>query len=164
MNEGLARFNALPKEEAEAVLLSCFPNGDWAAQVVAGRPYPDPDILYLTAGQGLLFLADADWLAAFQAHPRIGDRGGHEPAKSEHEQSGVREAPERTLAALAAENRAYEERFGHVFLIAAAGRSAEEILDALRSRMRNRPDAELEVAKRELRKIMLLRLERWLDT
>jgi 2-oxo-4-hydroxy-4-carboxy-5-ureidoimidazoline decarboxylase len=164
LNEGLARFNALPTEEAEVVLLSCFPNRDWAARVVAERPYPDPDILYLAAGRGLLFLTDAEWLAAFGAHPRIGERGGHEPAKSEHEQSGIREAPDTTLAALATENRAYEERFGHVFMIAAAGRSAEEILTALRSRMRNRPDAELEVAKGELQKIMLLRLERWLDT
>ena len=164
MNEGLARFNALPAEEAEGFLLSCFPNRDWAARVVAERPYPDPDILYLTAERGLFLLTDADWLAAFEAHPRIGERGGHEPAKSEHEQSGIREAPDATLAALAAENRAYEERFGHVFLIAAAGRSAEEILTELRSRMRNRHDVELEVAKRELRKIMLLRLEGWLDT
>ena len=164
MNEGLARFNALPAEEAEGFLLSCFPNRDWAARVVAERPYSDPDILYLTAERGLLLLTDADWLAAFEAHPRIGERGGHAPAKSEHEQSGIREASEATLAALAAENRAYEERFGHVFLIAAAGRSAEEILTELRSRMRNRHDVELEVAKRELRKIMLLRLEGWLDT
>jgi 2-oxo-4-hydroxy-4-carboxy-5-ureidoimidazoline decarboxylase len=63
-----------------------------------------------------------------------------------------------TLAALAAENRRYEERFGHVFLIFASGRSAEEILSELRRRLSNDPAAELEEAKRELRKIALMRL------
>ena len=63
-----------------------------------------------------------------------------------------------TLAALAAENRQYEDRFGHVFLIAASGRSADEILAELRRRIGNDPAVELEEAKRELRKIAQLRL------
>jgi 2-oxo-4-hydroxy-4-carboxy-5-ureidoimidazoline decarboxylase len=63
-----------------------------------------------------------------------------------------------TLAALTAENRQYENRFGHVFLIAASGRTADEILAELRRRIGNDPAAELEEAKRELRKIAQLRL------
>ncbi len=69
-------------------------------------------------------------------------------------------ASEETLAALADENRRYEARFGHVFLIAAGGRSAEEILAELRRRMANDPAAELEEAERELRQIARLRLDR----
>jgi 2-oxo-4-hydroxy-4-carboxy-5-ureidoimidazoline decarboxylase len=65
-----------------------------------------------------------------------------------------------TLAELAAENRRYEDRFGHVFLIFASGRAAEEILAELRRRMKNDPATELQEAKRELRKIAHLRLER----
>jgi 2-oxo-4-hydroxy-4-carboxy-5-ureidoimidazoline decarboxylase len=68
-------------------------------------------------------------------------------------------APE-TLTALAAENRRYEEKFGHVFLIAASGRSGEEILAELKRRMGNDPHAELQEAKRELRKIARLRLQK----
>lgn len=116
----------------------------------------------MAASADLAYLSDDAWLAAIAAHPRIGERGGHEPARSEQEQKRVREASDETLAALTAENRAYEERFGHVFLIAAAGRSADEILSELRRRMGNRPDVELGVARRELRKIMLLRLDGWL--
>ncbi len=70
------------------------------------------------------------------------------------------EAADQTKAALAAENRRYEERFGHVFLIFASGRSGEEILAELRRRMSNDPATELQEAKRELRRIAKLRLER----
>ena len=101
-------------------------------------------------------LTDAEWLEAMKAHPRIGERGG---ADSSREQSRAMQAPTETLAELAAENRRYESRFGHVFLIFASGRGADEILVELRRRMKNDPEAEMEEAKRELRKIAHLRLE-----
>ena len=102
-------------------------------------------------------LTDADWLAAMQAHPRIGERGG---ADSTTEQRRAMSAPAETLAELAAENRRYEERFGHIFLVFASGRSAGEILAELERRMTNDPAAELQEAKRELRRIALARMER----
>jgi len=108
-------------------------------------------------------LSDTDWLQAFAAHPRIGERGGHSAATSEREQSRVMQAPDETLDALRAENQAYEEKFGHIFLIAAAGRSAGEILAALRERMDNDPATEVEVAAAEQRKIARLRLLSLLD-
>jgi OHCU decarboxylase len=68
-------------------------------------------------------------------------------------------AGDRTLAELADENRLYEARFGHVFLISAAGRSAEEVLEALRERMNHDAETEIKVAAEEQRKITRLRLE-----
>jgi OHCU decarboxylase len=108
-------------------------------------------------------LGDGDWLQAFTAHPRIGERGGHAPATSEQEQSRVMKAGDETLDALRAENRIYEQRFGHVFLVAAAGRSADDILRSLRERVTNDPATELEVAAEEQRKITRLRLLALLD-
>lgn len=105
-------------------------------------------------------LTDEEWLAAMKAHPRIGERGGDAPRSSEREQSRAMQSSAETLAALAAENRRYEERFGHVFLIFASGRSGEEILAELRRRMKNSPADELQEAKRELRGIALMRLEK----
>jgi len=104
-------------------------------------------------------LTTEDWLASFAAHPRIGERGGHAPAASDREQSTVARGSDVTLAAIAAENREYERRFGHVFLIAASGRTAEEILASLRGRMGNDAATELHVAAGEQRKITRLRLE-----
>lgn len=159
MNDGLARFNELPSEAAEDALYVCFANRRWASAVAAGRPYPTIAAAVEAAGSAWTDTSDVEWLAAFEAHPRIGERGGHAPSASEREQSGLASADPQTLAALAVENREYEMRFGHVFLIAASGRAAAEILQSLRQRMANEPAAELEVAAEEQRKITRLRLE-----
>src|SRR5690242_19464539 len=105
-----------------------FANRAWASRVAAGRPYPNVSALMEAAESAWSQLTPSDWLEAFAAHPRIGERGGHAPIASEREQNKVMQGANATLAALAAENRRYEDRFGHVFLIAASGRTAEEIL------------------------------------
>ena len=135
-------------DELEARLYTCLASRRWARAVASGEP----------AEQAMDGLTGEEWVEAMKAHPRIGDRGGDAPNSSEREQSRAMQASAATLTALAAENRRYEERFGHVFLIFASGRSAGEILSELRRRMNNDPAAELEEAKRELREIALMRL------
>ena len=144
--------------EAQERLFSCFASRKWARRVAEGWPYPDLDSLLVAADGAWAELDPSDWAEALAGHPRIGERGGSSPAASEREQSGVRSAAGRTLEQLAAENRLYEARFGHVFLIAAAGKSGEEILAALRARLENDPVTEAQVAAEEHRKIARLRL------
>ena len=110
------------------------------------------------AADALAALSETDVDEALAGHPRIGERGG---ATSQREQSAVR--GEETLAALAAGNRTYEERFGHVYLVAASGRSGEELLDVLRSRLLNDRDTERRVVRAELGTINRLRLDRLLE-
>ena len=155
----MSELNRLPREEAQQRLYSCFASRKWAAHVADGRPYASPEALLDAAEQAWSELEPADWAQALAGHPRIGERGGSSAVASEQEQSGVRTAPAAMLDQLAAENRLYEDRFGHVFLIAAAGKSADEILDALRERMGNDPVTEARVAGAEHRKIARLRLE-----
>ena len=163
MNEqGLEWFNELPAQEAENQLFACLASRRWAAEVVAMRPYRDVDNLLGTADITSGRLTDEEMAEAITAHPRIGDGGGDAPASSEREQSRVMQASPQTLEALATDNRRYEERFGHVFLIAASGRSGEEILSELRRRMRNDPARELSEATVELQKIARLRVEKLL--
>lgn len=163
MSERLDRFNALPDEAALQALYGCFADRGWAARVAAGRPYRDLAAVLASADSAWSDVGPSGWLEAFKAHPRIGERGGHSPGSSEREQSRVNQASQQTLAALAEENRRYEARFGHVFLIAASGRTADEVLEALRRRIGNDPAAELDVAAGEHRKITRLRLERLLS-
>jgi OHCU decarboxylase len=158
LTEDVDAFNALPAAEAEAGLYECLASRVWAARVAAGRPYESVADLLREADAAWAAMNDADWLQAFAAHPRIGERGGAAAAFSEREQGEVMEAPAATLGALAVENRAYEERFGHVFLIAAAGRGAGEILAELRRRMGNDAASELQEAVGEQRKITRARL------
>ena len=137
-------------DDLEARLYACLANRRWAREVAARG--------FEAADQAMDALTDEEWLEAMKAHPRIGERGGDAPASSDREQERAMQASAPTLSELAAENRLYERKFGHVFLIYASGRSAEEILGELRRRMSNDPVAELQEAKRELRKIALLRL------
>jgi OHCU decarboxylase len=155
----LSELNRLPRDEAQQRLYSCFASRRWAAHVADGRPYANLEALLDAAEQAWSELEPADWAEALAGHPRIGERGGSSPVASEREQRGVRVAAATTLDQLAAENRRYEDRFGHVFLIAAAGKSAEEILAALRERMENDPVTESRVAASEHRKIGRLRLQ-----
>jgi 2-oxo-4-hydroxy-4-carboxy-5-ureidoimidazoline decarboxylase len=146
-------FNALPQNEAEERLYRCLANSRWAAEVSSRRPYADAQSFLTTAANALDELTVDDWVAAFKAHPRIGERGGDAPESSQREQGRALQSAGSTLAALETENRQYEERFGHVFLIRASGRSGEEILSELRRRMKNDPAKEFAEARRELSKI-----------
>jgi OHCU decarboxylase len=164
LNDALTRFNTAPTEEAVRLLYVTFAHHGWAATVAARRPYETLTALLASAEKAWSELATADWLEAFAAHPRIGERGGHSPEASEREQSLAGRASANTLTALATENRHYEARFGHIFLISASGRTAEEILAELRRRMTNGPATELQVAADEHRKITRLRLEHLLKS
>lgn len=158
--ERLRWLNGLPEEEAVAELLAVCHSRRWAARVAAGRPYADVAALQKAADEVWTELDPVDWLEALEAHPRIGERGGSSAHWSEQEQAGVGAAADDTQQAIARGNAAYEDRFGHVFLISAAGRSAGEILANLRARLGNDPDTELRVAAEEHRRITRLRIER----
>jgi 2-oxo-4-hydroxy-4-carboxy-5-ureidoimidazoline decarboxylase len=151
-------FNALPAAEAERELLACCAAPAFARTVAAGRPYPDRESLRAAADAALRLLSWHDVEQAMAAHPRIGERPagqGRESAWSRREQSGV-EAGD----ALVEANRAYEQRFGHVFLVFASGKDQAQILAAARARLGNDETTERAIVQDELRKITLLRLER----
>jgi OHCU decarboxylase len=158
----LTWFNALPVDEAVEVLLGVCHSRRWATGVGAGRPFVDVGSVLECADETWLALESRDWLEALAAHPRIGELGGRSSESSAREQAGVALAPADVQEAIAAGNADYEARFGHVFLISAEGRSTEEILANLRSRLANDPSMELRVAAEEHRRITRLRLQRLL--
>jgi OHCU decarboxylase len=155
----LERFNRLPDDEAAGELLAVCHSRRWAEAVAAGRPYPDLAALERAADEVWAGLGPGDWLEAFRAHPRIGEPPPvGSPGWSRQEQAGVGGADPEVRERLALGNAEYEDRFGHVFLIAAAGRDAGEILAALIERLGNDPATELRVAADEHRHITRLRL------
>jgi OHCU decarboxylase len=161
VTDGLVRFNGLSREEAEAELRRCGGSGQWARAVAAARPFPTRDAVSEAADRAWSGLDREGWLEAFRSHPRIGDRAVS--GREAEEQAGARSASERVREALAQGNRAYEERFGHVYVVCASGRSAEEMLVLLEERLGNEPEAELAAAAAEHRKITRLRLEKLLE-
>ena len=81
---------------------------------------------------------------------------------SRQEQGQVTTVNQTVKTELAEANRAFEQRFGHIFIVCATGKSASEILAILRRRMQNDEDAELREAAEQQRQITQLRLKKWL--
>lgn len=165
MSTGLTRLNALPEADAEAELITCCASTRWARQVGKGRPYADAAALFAAGREASGALDWPDVEQALSAHPAIGERAagdGREAGWSRSEQSGMDTADDRTRAELAAANRAYAERFGHVFLICASGLSADRMLAAVSARLGNDQDTERKIVADELGKIAALRLEKLL--
>lgn len=166
----LAELNALPAEEAWRVLERCCGASTWVEFVCEHRPYTTRAALHAESEHAFDELDEDDWLEAFAHHPRIGDldslreRFGTTAAWAGQEQGRVGAAAPATLEALAAGNAAYESRFGYIFIVCATGRSAEEMLAALRHRLANDPNTELQIAGAEQRKITALRLDKLLDS
>jgi 2-oxo-4-hydroxy-4-carboxy-5-ureidoimidazoline decarboxylase len=157
----LDEFNDEPADRAVQALRACNAAPRFAAELVAGRPYRDADTLVTRAEEVARGLPWDEVAMALAAHPRIGDRvdgSSAEAAASRREQSSMDDAGADVRAALLDGNRAYEERFDHVFLIRAAGRSPEEMLAELRRRLDNDEDAERAEVTEQLAEITALRI------
>lgn len=172
MSLALADFNAMPAAAAEAALLACCGSAAWAQAMTARRPYGAAAELYAVAEERWWRLGPADWLEAFQRHPKIGERkaaadGGVERSVADkgwsaQEQSGMDAAAQATRDALAAGNAEYQRRFGYIFIVCATGKSADEMLALLRQRLQNDAGTELRIAAAEQARITRLRLEKLL--
>lgn len=150
----------LPLPDVRQALLAVCASPRWADSVAAARPFRSPESLFAAADQALTDLPESDLDMALSGHPRIGERAVS--ADSRLEQAGV--TGDETLAALAQGNREYEARFGHVYLVCASGRSGEELLAVLRSRLDNDTSTERAVVREELGRINRQRLERLVAT
>ncbi|MEV4343830.1 2-oxo-4-hydroxy-4-carboxy-5-ureidoimidazoline decarboxylase [Actinoplanes sp. NPDC049596] len=157
-------FNSMPAVSLGEDLKACCAAPTWGATVLAHRPYRDKAAILAAADEASRALSWEGVLTSLAAHPRIGERApgdSKEAVFSRREQSAAAEGGD--AAALIEANRAYEEKFGHVFLIFASGRSQAEILAAARERLGHDEETERAIVSDELRKIARLRLERVLD-
>jgi 2-oxo-4-hydroxy-4-carboxy-5-ureidoimidazoline decarboxylase len=148
-------------DEARDLLRSCCASAAWLVAMVANRPYGTLDALIERSDGALALLDWPDVEEALAAHPRIGERlaaSDREATWSRQEQSATADLDRAAADDLVAGNLAYEERFGHVFLVRASGRSAEEMLANLRERLANDAGTEQGVIRGELAQIVRLRL------
>ncbi|MER8013598.1 2-oxo-4-hydroxy-4-carboxy-5-ureidoimidazoline decarboxylase [Streptomyces griseoluteus] len=156
---GLARFNTLGEEAALAALHEVCASTAWGRLLLVARPYASPDDLYLAADAALAGLGAGDLAEAMAGHPPIGRPEPGDPA-SAREQRGMADASEALRAEMLELNLAYQDRFGHVFLICATGLTGEQMRDALTQRLGSTPERERETARAELGRINRIRLAR----
>jgi len=162
----LAELNNLSALELLPELGRCCGCKRWSEKLIAGRPFRSQEHLYQSSDQIWSKLSYADWLEAFNHHPKIGDLSALKAkfaSTSEWaagEQRGVALADDKVIEALATGNDAYEKKFGYIFIVCATGKSAAEMLALLQDRLANCAEDEIKIAMQEQNKITRLRLEK----
>ncbi|GGX03345.1 2-oxo-4-hydroxy-4-carboxy-5-ureidoimidazoline decarboxylase [Streptomyces chartreusis] len=156
---GLARFNALEEHAAHAALHEACASTAWVRRLLAGRPYADTDTLFTASDAATAELTAEDLAEAMAGHPPIGRPKPGDPT-SAREQRGMAGVSEELKAEMLELNLAYQDRFGHVFLICATGRTGEQMRDAVKARIGNSPEQEREIVRTELGRINRIRLAR----
>ena len=164
----LAWLNSLTAEDAANELLQCCGSRRWTEQMSSDRPYSTLEALLTHADRIWWALTPDDWLEAFRSHPKIGEKKASDKVSAQssqwsgQEQAGVSSASQDTVDSLESLNRAYEQKFGFIFIICATGKTSEEMLEALQDRLQHDSDTELRLAATEQAKITELRLKKLL--
>jgi len=156
----LHEFNILPKDQLEKVLFLCCGSRAWVEKMLPFVPAEDMVELLEDAEEQWWKCSESDWKEAFAQHPRIGDR---KIDWASSEQSGMTKASAEIIEAFLEANKAYEAKFGYIFIVCASGKSAEEMLGMLQVRLMHEPEEEIKIAADEQNKITKLRIEKLLD-
>ena len=156
---GLSRLNTAEDSEARAALRTVCTSSSWTSEVLARRPYDDLGTLLAANDAAMSGLTADDLDEAMAGHPPIGRPEPGDPA-SAREQSGMAGASDDLRTEMRELNLAYQQRFGHVFLICATGLTAEQMREAIRHRINNAPEQEREIVRTQLGLINRIRLTR----
>jgi len=165
----LDKINSLPPDEAESRFRDCCGSRAWASEMAAARPFVNESALLDQAEKIWWNLSAEDWLEAFAAHPKIGDKKAAPKQQersadwSKNEQAGMNETSDTVREELAEANRLYQEKFGYIFIVCATGKSAEEMLGICRERLKNDAGSEINIVVGEQKKITELRLKKLLS-
>ena len=165
----LHELNTLPKQQLIEELTKCCGSSAWVNKMLPFFPADDLVELLEDAEEQWFLCSEGDWKQAFAQHPKIGDIDSMNKkfTSTLHwasgEQRAVNTASQKTIEALAEGNKRYQEKFGYIFIVCATGKSADEMLGMLQTRLQNNPEVEIEIAADEQNKITKLRLEKLLE-
>ena len=164
----LEQINTDDPQTISQLLMTCCGSEEWVRKMLQARPFEDQSELLNKAQEIWTQLETNDWLEAFKHHPQIGDKESlkkkfaNTAQWAAQEQKGALESDEQVLEELAEYNQRYLQKFGFIFIICATGKSAKEMLTALKIRFKHSAEDELAVAASEQAKITHLRLHKLL--
>ena len=165
----LTELNQLSRPQLKAELTKCCGSSAWVEKMTASFPLTNKEELLQKADEIWNALTESDWLEAFQHHPKIGDvkslkeKFASTAIWASGEQASVQQASSQTIEQLAKSNQEYEAKFGYIFIVCATGKSADEMLRILQSRLPNKPADEIKIAAAEQARITQIRLGKLLD-
>src|SRR3982751_1209257 len=154
MNEALERINQAGDAEAESIFRDCCGSAEWASRMAGSRPFASEKELLKTAAAIWNDLETADWLEAFAAHPKIGETKAAPTQQAQSakwsagEQAGMSLTDDAVRQDLSAANRDYYDKFGFIYIVCATGKTAGEMLELCRTRLRNDRETEIGCAAR----------------
>jgi 2-oxo-4-hydroxy-4-carboxy-5-ureidoimidazoline decarboxylase len=163
-------LNHQTKAQASHTFMQCCTSSTWVETMVKARPFSDSRAVINQADLAWQELTEADYMEAFEGHPKIGDvsslRAKYANTKelAGNEQGLVKEANDDVLEVLSQGNRDYEAKFGFIFIVCATGKSAKQMSDLLHARLSNNKAQELVNAAEEQRKIFQLRITKAFGT
>ena len=166
----LNQLNSLSEQDIFSELEQCCVSKTWVESMIESRPFSSENELIKKAAS--IWYKDCsidDFREAFTGHPKIGnvnslkEKFAHTSEWAGNEQSKVAEANMETIVALAKANQQYEDKFGYIFIVSASGKSAEEMLAIINSRLNNQSDDEIFVAMNEQHKITVIRLVKLIE-
>jgi 2-oxo-4-hydroxy-4-carboxy-5-ureidoimidazoline decarboxylase len=165
----LHELNNLPKEQLQQALTKCCGSSAWVKKMLPFFPADDMVEILEDAEEQWYTCTEEDWKEAFTHHPKIGDvqsltkKFASTVLWASGEQSSVNAATKETIEALSKSNHLYEEKFGYIFIVCATGKTAEEMLAILHTRLPNTPEQEILIAADEQNNITKLRIEKLLE-
>ncbi|WP_336166717.1 2-oxo-4-hydroxy-4-carboxy-5-ureidoimidazoline decarboxylase [Acinetobacter sp. 161(2023)] len=159
----LAEFNQAPPEQLKTLLNNCVHIPAWAEKIISERPYSSTSVLLGYAEQLSHIWSWQDIETALATHPKIGERQAKKQLNAKEQDFSAQEQAdisldEQTQKALLQGNLDYEQKFGFIFLIKAAGLRSDEILKNLHKRLQNNLAIEKLIVHEQLAAIALLRL------
>jgi OHCU decarboxylase len=149
-----------------------YEHSAWIAEELHRRGLsPDEDTPDGLASALARVMADADRaakLALIQAHPDLAGRAAiagdlTDASRSEQAGAGLDRCTPEEYRLFQELNDSYKTKFGFPFIIAVAGKSRRDILEAFEQRLENDRDSEFAEALRQIDRIARLRLEAMLS-
>ncbi len=162
-------INQLSTQQATEFFMQCCTTESWVNRLVNSRPFTGNEQIKSKADELWKNLDEADYLQAFEGHPKIGDvnslrkKYANTKKLASGEQQSVNEASEMVLLELSKGNDDYQAKFGFIFIVCATGKSAEQMLGLLQKRLVNDRATELVNAIEEQRKIFQIRLDKAME-
>lgn len=142
------------------IVAPVFEHSPWvAARTCSRRPFSSREDLYAALCNTVRQASGEEKLALIRAHPHLAERASLTPASEKEQASaGLDRASGSEIEKLRELNQQYRDRFDFPFIICARLHKKEEIPDAIRARLTNSREQEIENALHEIFTIADLRL------
>nr|WP_228391295.1 2-oxo-4-hydroxy-4-carboxy-5-ureidoimidazoline decarboxylase [Komagataeibacter medellinensis] len=164
MSSVMDRVNTLSTVQFVELFGPIYEHSPWIAQRAhAHAPFADMDAMLAVMRHELDQAADRERMALIRAHPELAQRMGVDPtltsaSATEQASAGLDRLTPDEFTTFRALNDAYAAKFGIPFIICVRRSDKDGILNGMRTRMENTPEAEQQAALREINKIAALRL------